>query len=323
MATGREAALESKYSLDQPTDQLQEVELFTSASHQEEGKYSSESTRRSRADSYTLFHQALNEIDLLKQVMNANPTEVKKILDTARSVSDCLPLIKTHGTERCGRRWLAISPLQLAAWAGDNDMVRLLLSYIPSEFRYQAVQQLMSVYTRTDRDDHGNYLAPYRALLKAYERYDKRFPYLRDHGKLDEIDQMWVHEIGYAQRMLPMVGLQEFCDPKPFNPTPDFKQPPRREYQLSDDGFDVNLLGVKYALYHGGTGTGREALSKVSDRVSLKDPKIFVDWDAMRHLCTVRAWELRGIIEGLRKSLPKKEESEQEMEARGPCCSIS
>ena len=96
--------------------------------------------------------------ELLRQVLKANPTKVKAMLASikqektshksieskeSKETSECLVLKRTQGKEEyqskntgemiCIRAWKNISPLEAAAWCGDNFLVKELLQHIPKE----------------------------------------------------------------------------------------------------------------------------------------------------------------------------------------------
>ena len=71
----------------------------------------------------------------------------------------------------CKRKWGHISPLEAAALSGDNFLVNILLEQVPPHLKREAALQLRGVLNRTGYAENGGYLAPYKALIKAYEEY--------------------------------------------------------------------------------------------------------------------------------------------------------
>lgn len=238
---------------------------------------------------------------LLREVMDANPEAVEEILkdDKISNEATVLALKKASTKEACGRIWQSpVSSLEFAAWAGDTELVWLLLKFVPNAQRQEALAQLEHLETLGCA--HGKPLAAFETLLAAYRDNIKNF------GKrsLSERDQAAVNQIGGAQHQLPGVGLQWFCDPEPFDPLPKFDRAPQRIYNLPD-GFSLLStsegvsaeLGSKFFLLK----------DKRGDReyhVLLLGPRMFeINESAISQLCEVRRAELNAIIQQLRTEL--------------------
>jgi hypothetical protein len=187
---------------------------------------------------------------LLRHVVDANPKKVKTLLDLFDSKKNQdLVLQKTNGAERCGRKWTNISSLEAAALLGDMFMVKDLLDFVPRNLKSEAAAQLSHALEKKETSENAGYLTPYRKLIRAYEDYIDRYDDLYSAGDWQEINRLWIEGVGIAQRMLPIVGLQEICNERLFAQSPRFSEPPTREYQQCKINF--NSLGVDFALYHG------------------------------------------------------------------------
>src|SRR5437016_2701652 len=69
-------------------------------------------------------------------------------------------------------------------------------------------------------------------LIEAHRIYYLDYPnlYHKPSGH-QELQNLW-KEVWEKQRLLPTYGLQEYCDDKPFHPTPSFTEPPKRSCYL-------------------------------------------------------------------------------------------
>lgn len=163
---------------------------------------------------------------LLMEVMDANPAGVQKIMN--HNYPD-VALYKASGIEVCGRMWKEVSPLEFAAWAGDTELVRFLLTKVSTENLREALEQLE--YLQTHGSEHGAPLASFEKLFTAYRDYKSKF-LTRDWPERDEAA---VSDIGKAQYQLTIFGLQWLCDPEPFEPMPKFDRSPQRSCTLQND----------------------------------------------------------------------------------------
>ena len=224
------------------------------------------------SDTKKLFETSLaekREEELLKHVLKANPKKVKEILASihcgkeTKEVKECIVLKRKQGKEEyfsnsyqkmiCIREWQSISPLEAAAWAGDNFLVQELLKHVPKELYPEAAKQLQAIRDRKDTEENGGYLAPFTALLKAYKEYTDRYNAPLDaQDDLKTLNELWLTRIGACQRRLSAYGLQEFCDKKLQNPIPEFKKEPERTCILCDNSeVDLDSCGSIYSLYKG------------------------------------------------------------------------
>jgi hypothetical protein len=193
--------------------------------------------------------------ELLHHVMNGNVVALKKTLASIKNASTAI-LDKTHGKEQNGREWQSISPLQFAAWAGDitdddeyDGMVNVLLQFIPDANKQEALNQLIGV--RDIGTENGPFLSPYKKLIEDHITYKINF----ERWNWAQRDDYWVKVIGLAQKQLPIIGIQEMCDPNPHYPKPIFKHATPRSCQLwNKKTLSVDAtsgLSTTLALYQG------------------------------------------------------------------------
>lgn len=279
--------------------------------------------------SKALFNKKKASI-LLKHVFDADPKKVQEFLSIEPKYvgkDECVVLTKScclnegyvqPGSKETSQKrvWKNISPLEAAAWCGDNFLVKELLAYVPETQHYKAAKQLQSILDRKETEENGIYLAPIRDLIKAYKTYMQTIS-IAEQARLS--NPLWT-EIGAAQCRLPVYGLQEFCDKKSFNPVPDFNSEPSRSCLCKPALEDMPIL---------------DADSRLSNNVLYKVSNDFVcyilhgeyayhicehDSAAFIHLCEVRTSELREIIKKLANPL-QEESLEDELDYLMPSLS--
>lgn len=252
-----------------------------------------------------LFKPSLLPTQLLYQVMNGNPKELEKIFKIITSDNECNVLGKLAGKEKCGRSWLAISPLEFAAWAGDTELVNILLSKVSAPNRSKALEQLLNV--QKNGLEGRKYLEPYYSLIDSYKEYIAKF----QNWDWPACDDYWVHKIGMNQLMLPLVGLQWMCDKKPFDPLPSFRGSPERSCTLYDNTSLLPLSGSglasRFALFKGPTSSLLRWPSFLSQDIYPLVGGCLLEIRAFLRLCEVKTKELTSIIEQLQKLSVKKE----------------
>jgi hypothetical protein len=262
---------------------------------------------------YTLFKPFPTPNLLLRHVMDAEPLETENFLkeQQPRSDENCIVLKRATELERCNRKWQAVSPLEFAAWAGDTEIVQMLLRAVPKTAQRSALKQLEDLLEKGT--EHGKHLAAYDSLIAVYEVF---IEYNIARINIEHRNRYWRQGIGRKQLLLPIVGLQQICDKEPFAPLPSFYRPPERSCILSNGSSLMPLfrsgLGSSFALFKGrreeGMREGAVPIAGVS--IECND-----DIAALRHLCKVRTQELEEIIKQLKKSI--------DMESHQYCCLIS
>jgi hypothetical protein len=159
-------------------------------------------------------------------------------------------LKKSKGTDPSGRHCEA-SPLEYAAWAGDKDMVDMMLLDMPYEYTEIALAQLRGVKEKgiNINGKMEEHLSAVKSAINIYEEYGQvawQLPY-------GELDRYWINEIGGAQKRLPINLLQWFCSEIPFHPVPAFDTTLSRNLTLRSGVSLLSLLltecGSTLALY--------------------------------------------------------------------------
>ncbi len=233
---------------------------------------------------------------LLAYVMNGMPDESQQQLQSSANPSHLI-LTKISGKEKCGREWKSVSALEFACWAGDFHLVKLLLQSVAKEDIEEAMMQIMNVVEHGT--EHGIMLSPYHALLDAYAKYNAA-PNSTENFKA----------IARQQFMLPIVGLQYFCDPEYISKFPLPVTAPKREITTTYVGkyaqkllpmntsqfkSDYALYQSNYVVYFAFTFSGKKTDA---------EPRM------LHALCEGYRKNVKGLVDELRLSLtnqyPKK-----------------
>jgi hypothetical protein len=238
---------------------------------------------------------------LLDCVLRANSEEAKRFTLCMNDQSPAL--IKVNGIEENTRSWHGISALEYATWAGDTELINLLLETVPEAQKLEALNQLEGVLN--NGLEGQAYLGPYFSLIKAYNKYEIKY----DQWNQAERDHYWVKIIGNCQLKLALVGLQQMCDPQPFDPIPSFDKSPVRTLQLSSGisllPFDESNLSEMFALIKGMQREDGRRLVRSDGRQMRTGPLPWVvrsDRLAFSELCEVKAKELKMIIRQLNEA---------------------
>lgn len=231
------------------------------------------------------------------------------------------------------RAWQGVSPLQAAYLCGDGPFLgRRLLALIinnklPDDYRKylltEARQQLQELLNRininskvanenanvsktaerksvvenavTEFGGVGEFLAPLKEIIQAYNAYVSQYELLFSQYKWDEIDKLW-GRVSECHKKLPCYILQEFFGNIPFDPLPKFDTEPHRVQcrYWNNDLLDLDEIGNDecYGIYKGGRGQvarGRGALGAGKDA-----PK--ADLAAIKRLCELRENDLRNTV---------------------------
>ena len=151
--------------------------------------------------------------------------------------------------EHCGqRKWLAVSPLEYAAWAGDKDLVdSFLKALVTVEQKQEAFLQLKGVKERGT--EHGAHLSVVLKLIHQYEEYIHKF----NKSSEKENNQSWVEGVGKAQLHSIVNLLQWYCSKYSFDPVPSFSKATDRTLDWwKGDTLDLSAdstLGSSEGLY--------------------------------------------------------------------------
>lgn len=240
---------------------------------------------------------------LLTYVMNGDPVSAEKLLKQHQQErpNSCLVTMRTKGKELNSRQWQAVSAIMYAAWAGDMTnpkhhmipgMLNMLLHYVPTQYQPLALEQLSHV--RDKGTEHGKLLASFYSLIEEYRWYKDNIGTF--HSQTANSEYCITH-IGIKQLLLPVFGLQWFCDPLPFIPSPVFNRSPKRTLELA--GVPLlpltdSALGKTFYLYKGSKGNvGRTSMGGVV-------PELFVRMiGALEKLCGESVASLDALIVSL------------------------
>lgn len=181
--------------------------------------------------------------DLLREVMDGNPLGVERLL--RKFTGDCI-VIQIMGIEANGRVWEKVSPLEFAAWAGDVELVQLLMSQVPKDETEKALSQLNKL--ELEGSEHGYPMLPFLILRNTYGSYREIYNSLSE----QELSEGAVLKLGGAQRQLPVVGLQWYCDRVSFDKMKpiDFHREPSRSCEVI---YGQNLITSGHVTFELGT----------------------------------------------------------------------
>jgi hypothetical protein len=172
----------------------------------------------------SLYHEILFEkkkaSELLRYIFKADPKSVKECLSEFPKpmgysiilTKSCCKELFISQEKHIKRIWTNISPLEAAAWCGDNFLVKELLAHIPASQHKIAVAQLQGILDRKGTEENGAYLAPFITLLKAYKDYFAKWESeISEIGKGNNgvLDSPW-QNVWERQRRLSTFGLQTF-----------------------------------------------------------------------------------------------------------------
>ena len=260
----------------------------------------------------------LTEHRLLKYVMDGNPNAVKRLLRTERRYrpNNCLITTKICGNESNGNHWKAVSPIQFAAWAGDDDMLAKILSYARGDELPEILVQLQEV--KNVGIQYGKSLTPYRTLIAAYDVYLE--------GTEDR-ESSWDDKkrITYAcktiaplQFKLPLVGLQWFCDKMPFFRDMDFNRSPERSCFISyrTKALNTSSLSIHFPIFKSMYRCDSfDDLTLHSKAVVLGHFHIYLDNKAIKQLVETSDNHLSHVIVQLEEKIVRNRVSDTEITA--------
>lgn len=191
-----------------------------------------------------------------------------------------------------------ISSWQAAFLCGDGPFLGLrLLSYLiennslsyqeKDKLLWEARQQLNELINNI-----AEFLAPLKALIRAYNNYIAQYDALSKQEKWDELDKLW-GQVGECHKRLPHYILQEFFSPTPFDPIPDFNTEPSRDecHYWNNDLLNLDELGCvsRFGLYKGGRhGRASRGVSVRFAGATTRWTVALLDLAAMNRLCKLR-----------------------------------
>ena len=208
--------------------------------------------------------------DLLRCIFFAEPKLVEEFFnhDSNHLSNPSLVLARGEGLEYLHSLnhvktdimiWKHLSPLEAAAWRGDNFIVKMLLKFVPKDQLGLAIDQLRNIIERSELSENGGYLAPYYSAYKAFCKYAEEFPKANSEGNFSSLTEL--ADLAWnAHRNLPKNGLQalyahsKIMHTAPLAPfalpvPPNFKEELDRSC-LNKSRMDWNCMGCGHALYH-------------------------------------------------------------------------
>ncbi len=137
-----------------------------------------------------------------------------------------LVLGKGDCKDHAGREFKGITGFQYALWAVDWHMWEMIRVYLDKEDPESAAIQCQAQESLTSDQGHGAHFS-FEPLMAAYQTYLDRFDALCQARNWEELDRLWIHGIGGAQRAVVAHVAQEYCHPaRGFDPVPDFQAKP-------------------------------------------------------------------------------------------------
>ena len=186
-----------------------------------------------------LQHVAYGEQDKAEALIKTNPS-----------------LLLGKGTVRdySSRTFTNITAFQLALWALDWHMWKMLTKYLPQPAARDQLRELEAQGT-----PYGKHY-DFNPLLSAYKTYIDNY----DPWTVEQLTKHWNTVIGKLQTQVPAHVAQEYCRPdRSFEPTPSFKEivfP--RSFKIGDDPIEVwfplstvpwlGSLGVSFGVLRDG-----------------------------------------------------------------------
>ena len=178
--------------------------------------------------------------EFLTHVIKGEQRQVKEMLKKNRH----LALASGTVTDHADRTFNHITGFQYAVWALDWHMWSMIQKYLPEE---AAQFQARGFTTGPWVEQHG-VQANWQNLLDAYEHYLDNYGKLFKASKWTELNNIWLMQIGGAQKSLPMHVFHEYCHPgRPFDPVPDFTKGPLP--RTLPDWFRLDKVSSDYSIY--------------------------------------------------------------------------
>lgn len=207
--------------------------------------------------------QILSGSQLLSYIANGELDQVESALQqlsqTNRILLQQILRQKVRIADPAGRIFSGITAFQLAIWNWDAQVWEAIRQYLPDDIARQQLSELMNegVEYEFARNMQRSSHYDFERFLSNYQEYVNNFGTWNDEERLE----WWCNKIGGAQRQVPAVLAQHYCDNTPFFPLPNFRKErlfPRR--LLLPDGTywfsSHSTLGVSAALEKGNNRVG-------------------------------------------------------------------
>ena len=133
-----------------------------------------------------------------------------------------------------------------------------------------------------------------KIFQKCYENYSKLFKA----AKWTELNDIWLIQIGGAQKLLPMHVFHEYCHPdRPFDPVPDFTGPLPRSLPY---WFNLDMIGSAYSIYR--TAAIQPKMWRKGHKAVIKAIYHYTqDRNALAQLASTRSQQREQLVAELKK----------------------
>ena len=231
--------------------------------------------------------QGNQEIEFLIHVAQGEQRQAEQMLKNNRH----LALASGTVTDHADRTFHTITGFQYAVWALDWHMWRMIQKYLPEE---AAQSQAHGFTTGPWVEQHG-VQANWQNLLDAYKYYLDNYGKLFKAANWTELHNIWLIQIGGAQKLLPMHVFHEYCHPdRPFDPVPDFTAGPLP--RSLPYWFSLDMIGSAYCIYR------TAALGPKMWRGNKHKPVVKAlyhytcDWNALTQLASTRSQQRDQLV---------------------------
>lgn len=190
-------------------------------------------------------------IGLLLNTMNHDIVNVEKSLDklSANGAAYIEHAIfdESSWTDSNGQEiWKeSLSPFLYAAWSGDINIVKLMISYLPDYYQHKAatvLARLLEVGT-----DQGPLMQPYLDLANKSKQLAAQFKW--NSGLTMEQRLSALKELGESQKKLPLFGIFLLCDPAFYKPGYTYLEDNKRNKLIDDIPIRTDDLGNNSIIY--------------------------------------------------------------------------
>ena len=233
--------------------------------------------------------KAKREAEFLTHVVKGEQRQAEEMLKKNRH----LALVSGTVTDHAGRTFKNITGFQYAVWALDWHMWCMIQTYLPEE----AAQAQAQGFTTGPWVEQYGVQANWRNLLDAYEYYLENYSKLFKASKWTELNNIWLIQIGGAQKLLPMHVFHEYCHPgRSFDPVPDFTGSLPRSLP---HWFSFDMIGSDYSIYR------TAALGPKMWRGNMHKPVVKAiyhytcDWNALTQLACTRSQQREQLVAAL------------------------
>ena len=225
----------------------------------------------------------------LNHVVKGEQLQAEKMLRETRH----LALASGTVTDHASRTFNDITGFQYAVWALDWHMYRMILRYLDSS---AAQSQAQGFTTGPWVEQHG-IQANWQNLLDAYEYYLDNYSRLFKASKWTELNNIWLTQIGGAQKLLPMHVLHEYCHPsRPFDPVPDFTGPLPRSLP---SWFSLDMIGYSYSIFRTAAMQPKMWRGKMHKPIVKAVYHYTCDLNALEKLASVRSQQREQLVDEL------------------------